>query len=247
MNAVFSYKCSQCGNSTKKEVARCAVCKSFKIEKTPMSAKVETTASHVLGRHSQCDLFKMPNSLIPGIAVSVAVIKNELLPIEIQMSVNGSKLVQPLIKRNITTIGLAKDRIYFILSMLPAHLRHINDISSSIAEENKIMINAIGGVDVKKDVALDLSVACGIVSSMKQITIFKNLVILGEIGINGEIKPVSYLKERLDFASKLGFKKAIVPNSNTKNYSTPNMDIKAVEHLEETLNYLFEGSRYEKP
>ena len=92
MSTVFSYKCSQCGSSTKKEVARCAVCKSFKIERIPMSAKIVTTTSHVLGRHRQCDLFKMPNSLIPGIAISVAIIKNELLPIEIQISVNGSKI-----------------------------------------------------------------------------------------------------------------------------------------------------------
>lgn len=235
------YKCSQCGSLANKQINRCSVCRSFKIEKLSMNVEV-LNKDTTLGRHSQCDLFKMPNGQNVGISVSIAVIKNQLLPVEIQALVDRSKFDNP----KFTTIGLCKKRLSLIVSIFPKYFSISgNEDMVSVSTRTEVVVNVVGGVDVKKDVAIDLSIACSVASSMMKTPIDNGLIVLGEMGLNGEIKPISNMQERLDFASKFGFRRAIVPIRNTKNYCISNMDIKCVECLAETLDYLFKDFSHE--
>jgi len=76
--------------------------------------------------------------------------------------------------------------------------------------EQDIFINVVGGLRIDEPAA-DLAIAAAIASSMKDTPIRADAVLLGEIGLSGELRWVSQLEARLIEAAKLGFKCAIVP------------------------------------
>jgi DNA repair protein RadA/Sms len=78
-----------------------------------------------------------------------------------------------------------------------------------------IILNIVGGLRVD-DPGLDLAVCTAIISSLANLTIDRKTIILGEVGLGGEVRVVSKLEERLREAEKLGFKKAIVPDGLVK-------------------------------
>jgi len=78
-----------------------------------------------------------------------------------------------------------------------------------------IILNVVGGLRVD-DPGLDLAVCSAIISSMANLTIDRKTIILGEVGLGGEVRAVTKLEERLREAEKLGFKKAIVPDGAVK-------------------------------
>jgi DNA repair protein RadA/Sms len=82
-------------------------------------------------------------------------------------------------------------------------------------EDKDVFVNIVGGINVS-DPAADLSITTAITSSFYDKVIPKDVIILGEVGLGGEIRSVTYLSLRLKEASKLGFKKAIIPENNIK-------------------------------
>jgi DNA repair protein RadA/Sms len=76
--------------------------------------------------------------------------------------------------------------------------------------EQDIFVNVVGGLRIDEPAA-DLAIAVAIASSMKDIPVKADAVLLGEIGLSGELRWVSQLEARLKEAAKLGFKTAIVP------------------------------------
>jgi len=68
--------------------------------------------------------------------------------------------------------------------------------------------------------AVDLAVCCSIVSSLKDFAIDNNTVIIGEVGLGGEIRSVSNIEKRIKEAEKLGFNRIIVPGDNYKESSS---------------------------
>jgi DNA repair protein RadA/Sms len=88
-------------------------------------------------------------------------------------------------------------------------------------EDKDVFVNVVGGINVS-DPAVDLAITTAITSSFYDKAIPKDLITLGEVGLGGEIRSVTYLSLRLKEAAKLGFKKAIIPESNTRD--TKDMD-----------------------
>lgn len=78
-----------------------------------------------------------------------------------------------------------------------------------------VILNIVGGFKIN-DPALDLAVCLAIASSLLNQTIGRETIILGEVGLGGEVRNVNKLKERLSEATKLGIKKAIIPDINIK-------------------------------
>lgn len=78
-----------------------------------------------------------------------------------------------------------------------------------------IILNAVGGLKIN-DPALDLAACLAITSSLLNQVIDRKTIVLGEIGLGGEIRNVSKLEQRLKEAEKLGFNKAIIPNVDIK-------------------------------
>ena len=78
-----------------------------------------------------------------------------------------------------------------------------------------VILNVVGGLKIN-DPALDLAVSAAIISSLLNQTIDRKTIILGEVGLGGEVRSASRLEDRLREAEKLGFTRAIIPNAETK-------------------------------
>jgi DNA repair protein RadA/Sms len=84
---------------------------------------------------------------------------------------------------------------------------------------HNVFINMAGGVRIFEP-AVDLAVCCSIVSSLEDFSIDNNTVIIGEVGLGGEIRSVSNIEKRIKEAEKLGFNRIIVPGDNYKENSS---------------------------
>ena len=103
-----------------------------------------------------------------------------------------------------------------------------------------IFVNLAGGIKITEP-ALDLGVAVAIASSFQNRPVEEDLVLLGEIGLTGEIRTVMQLDARLIEAKRLGFKRCIVPHSakKTKNLLTDGMEIIFAKNLSEVFERIF--------
>ncbi len=78
-----------------------------------------------------------------------------------------------------------------------------------------VYINVIGGVEISEPAA-DLGIALAVATCARDVVVDPHTVIIGEIGLSGEIRAVNNIEKRIIEAQKLGFKKAIIPNANGK-------------------------------
>jgi DNA repair protein RadA/Sms len=91
------------------------------------------------------------------------------------------------------------------------------------------------------ETSADLALLAAIVSSLKNKPLARDLIMFGEVGLAGEIRPVSSGVERIEEAAKHGFKQAIVPYANQSKESKKDSKIKVhgVKRLSEALDLLF--------
>ena len=78
-----------------------------------------------------------------------------------------------------------------------------------------IYLNLVGGIRVNEP-SIDLGMMMAVVSSFKNVPIPKDMVIIGEVGLTGEVRRINVIDKRLKEAEKLGFKSCIIPESNKK-------------------------------
>jgi DNA repair protein RadA/Sms len=81
-----------------------------------------------------------------------------------------------------------------------------------------VFVNVVGGVKIEEPAA-DLAIAIAITSSFKDIAIPSNTIIIGELGLGGEVRGVSHFDSRIKEAARLGFENAIIPRDNTNDFS----------------------------
>jgi len=145
------------------------------------------------------------------------------LLVEIQSLVDESHGETP---RRIA-LGLEQNRLAMLLAVLHRHGR--------VATYNQdVFINVVGGIKVNETSA-DLALLMAIVSSMENFSLPQDLVIFGEVGLTGEIRPVSGGQERLQEAAKHGFKQAIVPVANTSQGQIKGIRVNGVATVSEAL------------
>ena len=82
--------------------------------------------------------------------------------------------------------------------------------------DQDIILNSVGGIKIN-DPALDLAVCLSVASSYLDRAVKEKTIILGEVGLGGEVRNVSHLDARLREAEKLGFERAIIPDTKTDN------------------------------
>lgn len=97
-----------------------------------------------------------------------------------------------------------------------------------------VILNVVGGLRVN-DPGLDLAVCLAIASSLLNQVIENKIVVLGEVGLGGEIRPVARLEQKLKEAEKLGFTKAIVPATD---YVSKKIKLYKMKNVQEMINYL---------
>jgi DNA repair protein RadA/Sms len=125
------------------------------------------------------------------------------------------------------SIGLDGQRLALLLAVLHRHGQV--DIG-----DQDVYVNAVGGVRITEPAA-DLAACLAMYSSFRNIVLDKFLLVFGEVGLAGEIRPVQRGQERLREAAKLGFRRAIVPQLNKPKQPLENMEVTAVRTIAEAL------------
>lgn len=102
--------------------------------------------------------------------------------------------------------------------------------------DQDVFLNIAGGIKVEEPAA-DLAALCALVSSYRNIPVAQDTVVLGEVGLAGEIRSVSHLDRRLAEASRLGFRQAIIPQFQRKS-SGGKLKLVPVKNVAEALTAL---------
>ena len=160
---------------------------------------------------------------VAGSCITVTMEGTRPLLIEIQALVDESHAPSP--KRLAT--GLEQNRLAMLLAVLNRH-------AGIPCFDQDVFINAVGGVKIAEP-AVDLAVILSIVSSLKNKPLQDKLIVFGEVGLAGEVRPVQGGQMRLKEAAKLGFTKAIIPKANAPKGKIEGMQVFAVERLEQAL------------
>ena len=148
------------------------------------------------------------------------------LLVELQALVDQSHFGNP---RRVC-VGLEQNRLAMLLAVLHRH-------GGIQVGDQDVFANVVGGVKVMETGA-DLALLLAIVSSFRDRALAKELVVFGEVGLSGEIRPVPQGQERLAEAAKHGFRRAIMPKGNKPRQAIPGMEVIAVTTLAEALEQL---------
>ncbi|HEY5798705.1 MAG TPA: DNA repair protein RadA [Burkholderiaceae bacterium] len=165
---------------------------------------------------------------VAGSCVMVTQEGTRPLLVEIQALVDSSHL--PNARR--LSVGLEQNRLAMLLAVLHRH-------AGIAAFDQDVFINAVGGVKIAEPAA-DLAVLLAINSSMRNKPLPRGLVVFGEVGLAGEIRPAPRGQERLREAAKLGFSIAMIPKANAPKQKIEGMTIIAVERIDQAFDQLRE-------
>ena len=158
---------------------------------------------HEIANPSELFLNERGSNSTPG---SVVIATNEgtrPLLIEIQALVGSTSYPSP---RRVSN-GVDYNRLLQILAVLEKR------IGLNLSKQD-VYVNVIGGIEVDEPAA-DLGVALAVVTCARDVCVSSDTVIVGEIGLSGEIRAVNNLEKRIKEAEKLGFKKIVVPAINS--------------------------------
>jgi DNA repair protein RadA/Sms len=101
-----------------------------------------------------------------------------------------------------------------------------------------VFVNIAGGVRVDEP-AVDLGMAVSIISSLRDMPTNPQSVVVGEIGLGGEVRTVSQIEKRVQEAAKLGFKRIVLPKNNLKGLTrNGGIELAGVEHVEQAVDIL---------
>ncbi|TAL68951.1 MAG: DNA repair protein RadA [Bacteroidetes bacterium] len=160
-----------------------------------------------------------------GIAIVAAMEGSRPLLLEVQALVTPSYYGMP----QRTVNGYDLRRIQMLLAVLEKRL-------GLRFSQHDVFVNIAGGLYLE-DTSADLGIAAALVSSLRDKPVDPKTVYIGEIGLTGEVRSVSYLDQRLNEAQKLGFDKIIIPNTGSnRNPNLNNINLIQVERLSLALN-----------
>jgi len=101
-----------------------------------------------------------------------------------------------------------------------------------------VFLNVVGGVKLNEPAA-DLGAAVCVASSYRDISLISDTVMVGEVGLGGEVRGIGYVEKRIREAQKLGFRRCVVPQANLKDSKKiPGIEVMGVDRLREALDLL---------
>jgi DNA repair protein RadA/Sms len=126
------------------------------------------------------------------------------------------------------TLGSDQNRLSMLLAVLHKH-------GGVGMFDQDVFLNIVGGVRVSEPAA-DLAVLLAVLSSYRDMPLSRDLVIFGEVGLAGELRPVPNGQERLHEAARHGFCRAIIPKSNAPKESIHGLQVDAVSRITEAIS-----------
>ena len=150
--------------------------------------------------------------------------------IEVQALVTNTLFGMP---RRVAT-GIDYNRVVLMIAVLEKKVGlHM--------QNSDAYINIVGGIQIKEP-AIDLGIICAIASSFKDVAIDPKTVVLGEVGLTGELRTVSFIDKRIKEASKLGFTKVVIPQANLKGLEkNSDIEVIGVPNIEKALKIVLGG------
>lgn len=181
-----------------------------------------TNPSEMLLSHDDSEEFS-------GRAIGITLEGMRPFLIETQALVSTAAYGTP--QRSVT--GFDSKRMNMLLAVLEKR------VGFKLAQKD-VFLNIAGGLKVN-DTALDLPIICAVLSSNVDMSIPRDTCLCGEVGLSGEIRPITRLEQRISEAEKLGMKTIVVPRYNLKGVDTSkfNIQIKEVSKVEEAFRLLF--------
>jgi DNA repair protein RadA/Sms len=145
------------------------------------------------------------------------------LLVEVQGLVDPSRFGAP---RRVAQ-GVEAGRLAMVLAVLHRH-------GGMSLQEHDVFANVVGGLTIDEP-TWDLPVALALASSLQEVKLPPDLVVFGELGLTGEVRPVTFGEERIREAAKLGFRRALVPVDNVPRAKIDGIDVRGVARLDEAL------------
>lgn len=164
---------------------------------------------------------------LSGTAIASTLEGMRPLMIEIQALVSSAVYGTP----QRSTTGYNAKRLNMILAILEKR------VGFRLAQKD-VFLNVTGGISVD-DTAIDLAVVAAILSSNEDVSVEKDFCFAGEVGLSGEIRPVSRVEQRIQEAEKLGFSTIFISKYNKISLKNTAIQIKFVSKIEDVVQYLF--------
>ncbi len=166
---------------------------------------------------------------VSGSLVTAAMEGTRPILVEIQGLATPSNL--GMARRNV--IGTDSNRVSLLIAILEKRIGiHLTAMD--------IFINVVGGMNISEPSA-DLAIMAVLVSSAKDIPVDPETIVMGEVGLSGEVRSIPQADLRIAEASKLGFKRCILPKKGKGNYKNKGMELLEVSTVSECIEYLFKG------
>ena len=174
-------------------------------------------------------LLSQTDTNLSGTSIGVTMEGIRPLMIEVQALVSTAAYGTP--QRSVT--GFDAKRMNMLLAVLEKR------VGFKLAQKD-VFLNIAGGMKVN-DPALDMAVISAILSSNVDIVVPHTVCMAGEVGLTGEIRPVTRIEQRIQEAEKLGMEQIIIPRSNVKGMDLGSLNIKITEvsKVEEAFRLLF--------
>lgn len=185
--------------------------------------EMHTDGLHEVTNPNELFLNERSRVAAPGSAIIVTSEGTRPLMVEIQALVGTTSYASP---RRVTN-GVDLSRLHQILAVLEKR------VGLNFSKQD-VYVNVMGGIEVDEPSA-DLGIALAIATCARDVVVDPQTVIIGEIGLSGEIHPVNNIEKRLKEASAAGFKKAIIPYANNVAKNFDNMAIIKVKRLVDAI------------
>lgn len=189
----------------------------------------EMSDSGLLEVENPSELFLLERPInVSGSTVVATTEGTRTLMVEIQSLVTQTTFGMP--RR--TTIGVDFNRVNLLIAVLEKKVgMHLGGMD--------VFVNVVGGLKIIEP-AVDLGIITAIASSFRNTPANPELFVFGEVGLSGEIRAVAQAENRLKEASKIGFKKAVLPYGNyQKIKGNFGLEILGVKNVQECLEFIF--------
>ncbi|GAA0503296.1 DNA repair protein RadA [Salinibacillus aidingensis] len=149
--------------------------------------------------------------------------------VEIQALISPTSFGNP---RRMAT-GLSQNRVHLLMAVLEKR-------AGLLLQNQDAYIKVAGGIKLDEP-AIDLAIAVSIASSFREKSPRPDDILIGEVGLTGEVRRVSRIEQRVQEAAKLGFKRAIIPNNNLSGWDPPSsIEVVGVDSIQDALKVTFE-------